>query len=876
MLRYKVMIISLIVICTATISVWLITYSKMVPVPLSLKHHVTAPDGSAALPLLLDRDGVPLNTTYTTQWNRSDQLPLHKIPLTLQQIFILSEDQSFYSHMGIDWIARIDALLQNIAAGRTVRGASTITEQVIRMIRPRPRTLWSRWLEGFEARELEKVNSKQDILEFYLNQVPYASNRRGVVQAARLYFYRGLDTLNAKEILALATLVRAPSAYDLYNSPGKIVDPLNRLAQRAIAADILKESEWNQIKDIPFDLKGSELCVEATHFIRHVYNDLRPLDLSGRIHITDKTQIMTTLNSTLQNRVQNILATTLKNLKSHKVANGAVLIAEHETGEIVAWVVASNSPLRAYREKRAFGNQTTTFKAEKSDSNTGDIDAIKALRQPGSAMKPFLYALALEKGWSAATLIDDSPLKEPVGVGIHTYHNYSGIHYGAVTLRNALGNSLNIPALKTIRFTGVDAYLKKLRELGITTLKRHPDFYGDGLALGNGEVSFHEMVQAYSVLANSGEFIPLSPFYDSELKKAIQSERLSSGSNPTYSAPLSRRDGITSSTPPFSKEVTSIIGNILSDPGARELEFGGSDLLNFPVQTAVKTGTSSDYRDAWAMGYNRRYTAGVWMGNLDGSPTVALTGSRGPAFVLRSIFAELTRMREKCGEADGNLPLYMSPKLVQKDISSSDTAEGHYITKTEWFVPGSKMKNENSSVKGVHAKSPAHEKIGEEERNRHYKELCCISEKGRSSSQPFGFLNPVNGLEVAMDPRIPDELEYMEFKVTGVPPGHRIKWMVNGEALNREWLKNSASFTEDIQLSEIINPNTLEMKDAINSKRNCSDSNLSASEDSKPRSLRFNDTIQWKVQRGYHRAYIELIDQSDTITASEQVSFMVK
>jgi len=597
----------------------------------------------------------------------------------------------------------------------------------------------------------------------------------------------------------------------------------------------MRASKWNQTKESSFHLKGSELCVEANHFILHVYNSLPQLHFDAKHHITGKTcgtgnpQIITTLDGTLQNRVKDVLSTTLKNLKSHNVANGAVLIAEHGTGEIVAWVVASN-----YSSKSLY--------------NTRYIDAIKALRQPGSAMKPFLYALALEKGWSAATLIDDSPLKEPVGVGIHTYHNYSNIHYGVVTLRNALGNSLNIPAVKTIRFTGVDTYLKKLKKLGITTLTRHPDFYGDGLALGNGEVSIYDMVQAYSVFANAGEFIPLSPFYDSELKQALQSGRLSSWSNSPSSAHLSRRDGRISSKPLFSEEVTSIIGNILSDPGARELEFGGNDLLNFPVQTAVKTGTSSDYRDAWAMGYNRRYTAGVWMGNLDGSSTVELTGSKGPAFVLRSLFAELNRMRTERGEDYGNRPLYMSPDLVQKDICLTHTAEGECLRTTEWFVPGSEM--DSAAIQVSRPVGSTLENTSASNKYDHYKKDHYTDQEGQSHQPTFGLINPVNGLEVAMDPRIPDELEYMEFKVAGALPEERIRWTINGEALN----------IEGVQISEL----------------NCSDSNLLKSRALKLKGSKFNNTIQWKTSRGYHRVSIELIDKSERVKATQSVSFLVK
>ncbi|MBF0232861.1 MAG: transglycosylase domain-containing protein [Desulfamplus sp.] len=884
--RYK-LIIPAILIPISILSLWFATYIDMLPVPSSLSHQVIRPENTAH-PLLLDRNRVPLNTTYVTKWNQSNIIHLHEIPELIQKIFILSEDRNFYNHSGIDWPARIHALIQNIIAGRAVRGASTITEQVVRMIHPRKRTIWSRWLEGFEARKLEKSNSKSDILEFYLNQVPYASNRRGVVQAASFYFDRSIETLSLKEILAIATLVRAPSAYDLYKHPGKIDHPLDRLAQRAISADLLTETFWNQIRDLPFSLKRSALYVEAPHFIRHVYNNIESP------HFRGKTDIITTLDGILQNKAQSILTTTLKSLRSHNVTNGAMLITDHGTGEILAWAVASTSTseLRAnfghYAEKNStstFDNQTFQFKTKNTRSGTQYIDAVNALRQPGSAMKPFLYALALEKGWSAATMIDDSPLQEPVGVGVHTYHNYSHIHYGPITLRNALGNSLNIPAIKTIRFTGVEAYLEKLKLLGITTLSRHPDFYGDGLALGNGEVSLYDMVQAYSVLANSGRFITLSPFYDFKEKKesrpyksypSITPVNSYSEKEPLYPEMATQKNTSSSNlyaNSVFSKEVTSIIGNILSDPGARQLEFGGGDLLNFPIQTAVKTGTSSDYRDAWAMGYNSRYTAGVWMGNLNGSSTVELTGSRGPIFVLRSIFAELNNKKVTYYGVDGNRSIYMSPELVQKEICISHTDKGQCVKKTEWFIPGSEIdsainehESNDSSLESIRIAS---------ERKSPYKKQCYANQESEKYSQIFGFINPVNGLEVAMDPRIPDELEYMEFVVTGVPPGKKVKWMVNEEEVfdRKELKKSTGDELKRLNKKSLKHPNREVLKSSMLAN---STYNLSEQGYTQFRSKKSKNTLKWKIQRGYHRVSAELIDNNAKVSSRINVTFLVK
>ena len=661
---------------------WYHTSSDMRMVPESLLEF----SDFVKKPQLTDRYGEPLAVSYQNRWNTSVYLPVHEIPERFKKIFIWSEDKRFYDHRGIDWYARFHALWQNITAGKGVRGASTISEQVIRMIHIRPRTVWSRWVEGFEAARLEKKVNKSDILEFYLNQVPYASNRRGIGQAALFYFNRSVTTLSLKEMITLAVLVRAPSAFDLYRNTGAIDRPLNRFALTLLANKVISQKDYDCILTEKFQLENPKLRVHAPHFAGYVFKRV-PDFLNEK-----KSRITTTIDGDLQNKTIEFLEKSLIKLKKYNVQNGACLVSDHLTGEILVWAVASG------------------------DTDDQYINSVIVPRQPGSSMKPFLYCLALEKGWTAATFIEDSILTNPVGRGLHTYHNYSRLHYGKVTLREALGNSLNIPAIKAIRFTGVDTYLEKLKQMGVKSLGRPADFYGDGLALGNGEVTLFELVQAYNVLAGKGRFRPLK----------FSDDMIFADNRHTV----------------FSKEATSIISHILSDPEARGLEFGSSSILNFPVQTAVKTGTSNDYRDAWAVGYNHRYTAGVWMGNLDGRPMDGITGSKGPAMVLRSLFAELNKR--------GNTrPLYLSPMLIQKDICLAPNPEDDAcVTTTELFVPGTvPFKQETKKI---------------------------IKEK-------IGFLKPVNGLEMAMDPRIPDMDEAFEFVISGVDKDDLVTWFIDGE-----------------------------------------------------------------------------------------------
>ena len=651
----------------------------------SLSLHETAADGGRFE--VLDRNGKPLGISYHTRFNTADIVPLGAIPPLLQHAFVTSEDRKFFEHHGVDWRARIAAIRQNLHAGKAVRGASTITEQVVRIIHPRPRTLWSRWVEGFEAMLLERHASKAEILEFYLNQVPYAANRRGVAQAAHYYFNRDLDTLTSKEMLALAILPRAPSALDLYRSPTSIDAPIGRLADAMVARDELTADERRQLlaQTLPLEPAAPELA--TTHFVNYIRATVP-------YHLSDNGVLHTTLDSELQRRVQGMLDERLKSLSRKQVHNGAVLVVDHTTGEILVWAIGGAA------------DPTTPGVA---------IDTVRTPRQPGSSMKPFLYTLALDSGWSPATVLDDAPMAEAIGSGLHDFHNYSHTFYGKISLREALGNSLNIPALETIAFVTPTRYLDTLHALGFTSLTQPVQFYKEGLALGTGEVTLFEMVQGFSALANHGIYRPLTPLLDASAPR--ETKRI------------------------YSPEATSLIANILSDPYARRREFGAGSVLNLPIQTAVKTGTSTDYRDAWVLGFNAHYTVGVWMGNLDQTPMDGVTGSTGPALVLRGVFAALA-------DRTTQHALYLSPKLDREEICSVSNAKHGCFPRTEYFIPGTEPTKD--------APKPAVRSVT--------------------------LVRPSEGLQIAYDPRIPADRQAFEFVADGTGDA-QTHWMLDGQPL---------------------------------------------------------------------------------------------
>jgi len=565
------------------------TLAGLADLPATSLRELVRLEGSLSL---TDRHGVPLNRTYQTRFNGQDLVALHDVPPLLVNAMVQAEDSRFFEHSGVDWLARGHALWQNLRAGRVVRGASTITEQVVRILNPRPRTYWSRWLEGWDALRLERRFTKSDILEFYLNQVPYASSRRGVVQAARFCFGRSLSTLNTKEMLALAVMVRSPSLLLPDKEPQGLARRVAELAKSMRHHGLLSPDQVRAALETGWSARGRvDLAVHAPHFIAYTHDQLAGHKVVGPVR--------TSLDGELQRKTQQFLEQKMVDLAGYGLRNGAVLIVDHTTSEVLVWAVA--------------GELSTDIPAS-------GYDAVRIPRQPGSTLKPLVYALALDQGWSPDTLIRDEPVLEAVEHGLHVYRNFSETYYGLVPLAEALGNSLNTPAIRTLEFVGPQRFLDTLRRLGIASLQAGLETYGNGVVLGNAEMPLLELAQAYGGLARGG--------------RPMRVTVLAGGSD-DRDQPL---------LPVVSERSARTIGMILSEADCRRFEFGRDSILDFPVRTAVKTGTSTKGNDVWTMAYDGRFVVGIWMGNMDrSSPTQAMTGASGPALLARTVFAELRR-----------------------------------------------------------------------------------------------------------------------------------------------------------------------------------------------------------------------------------------
>ncbi len=654
--------------------------------------------------LIVDRRGDRLVDTYDNRWNEFDQVAISAVPEFLVKAFLTSEDRKFYNHKGVDWQGRASALYAALRDGKIHRGASTMTEQVVRMLTPRPRTFWSRWLETWEAYALEARWDKITILEFYLNQVPYSGQRRGVNQASRYYFGRDIGTLNHAEMLSLAVLVRAPAAFDPKLYPARLIQRIEWLA-KDMGMDLASEESIHIAKLNGFDLsRKSQVEVNAGAFSDFARKSFQEW---GKSHGVSAGIVETTIDGGLQNFSQNLLDHEIGSLKKKNVNHGALLVVDHQTGEVLAWSV----------------------------SGATSYNTVLVPRQPGSALKPFLYGLAFQKGWTPATVIIDEPLMTAVGRGVHAIRNYSREYYGPVTIREALGNSLNTPAIKTVKFVTPDALLDFMKRAQFSTLHENADFYGEGLALGSSEVTLLDLVQAYTLFANEGRVRPLRWF---------------------------KMEPTRTTEPILEPMAASLVSHILADPKARLMEFGVTSILNFPAPTSVKTGTATDYRDAWAVGFNGRYVVGVWMGDLDRRPTDGNTGARGPALVLRSVFNYLNQ------EMPAATPLALNENLIAQDICK----QGEMVTLktttecpsyTEYFMPGTELKNTAGLAVGS--------------------AVGAVHTEARISF-------PLPRVELAWDPRLPAGAQALELKIENAGAKDRVRWWMNEKYLGETANKN--------------------------------------------------------------------------------------
>ena len=603
---------------------------------------------------IYDRNGKLLYEIYKSQ-NRTP-IALSRLPTDLIEATIAIEDKDFYRHNGIAPISGILRAIKENVANKTLQGGSTITQQLVKSALLTPdRTIKRKFKEIILALWTEKVYSKDKILEMYLNQVPYGGSSYGIEEAAKTYFGKEAKELTLEEAAMLAGLPQAPSIYSPYNDPEAAKQRRNEVLramekEKYIDHETRVFAEKTEITVLP-----PKTSIKAPHFVFYVKSQLE--DKYGISTVEEGgLRVTTTLDLDIQEEVEKILKEELANLEYLNVTNGAILVTRPQTGEIIAMAGS-----RDYFEEE-----------------DGAFNVTTALRQPGSSIKPIMYSLALQKGFTAATIIDDSPVAfNSPGSPPYVPVNYDGKFHGKVPLRLALANSYNVPAVKTLEKVGVSDFIDYAEKLGISTWTDRSR-YGLSLTLGGGEVTMVDMATAFGVLANNGYKIPLS-----------------------YYLKVTGQDNFSTEFHPFKiremdSSISYIVSDILADNFARVQAFGGNSQLEIPgYKVAVKTGTTNDKKDNWTIGYNPDFLVTVWVGNNDNTPMnpYLTSGITGAAPIFNRVMSYLLK-----NYSSGSKWYERPANVVTKNC---------FFGRVEYFVKGTETKvNCSTSVLATPTPTP--------------------------------------------------------------------------------------------------------------------------------------------------------------------------
>lgn len=512
---------------------------------------------------------------------RREFTSLDEIPFEVKEAFIQAEDKRFYKHHGVDLSAILRALKSNAEEKRTVSGASTITMQLARIISPRAeRSLKEKIKEAWNALRLESRLSKDEILELYLNNVPFGFNTEGVTSGARYFFGRTLNELYDDQIEILSKIPRRPVNW----------------------AGLAGNYEY------PF---------EFPHYINY-------LKTIPEMKLYEIPELHLPVALDIQKRAEDLLASKTGQYEENRLSNGAVLAMDTKTGEVIVWAGSASFD---------------------DEIHSGQIDGVLVPNQPGSSMKPFLYGLALERGFKMNSVLPDTPMEFGFDA-LYVPQNFNNRYNGPVRFRVALASSLNIPAVYLLNEIGLDEYRKRLSSLGFKSLENQDT--GLSLALGGGEVTLLELVKAFSVFP---------------------------------------RDGITfEGNRVYETDTARLICNILSDPEARALGFGYSKVFSTEFDSMFKTGTANQFQNITALGASARYAVGVWMGNFSGETIVGKTGSSIPAQMVREILVMLENdggIRESFSEPEGFEKVRVCSLSGMAPGADCGTTVFEYVEKTE-------------------------------------------------------------------------------------------------------------------------------------------------------------------------------------------------
>lgn len=644
-------------------------YLDGIPTPQDLRTHVPA-----LTTRIYDRNGILLYSMYKDE-NRS-LVQLSELPAHLKDAFVSIEDKEFYEHHGISFrgMARA-ARIFFFEPWETMQGGSTITQQVIKnTLLSNERTFDRKIKEIFIALQVERQFSKDEILELYLNEVPFGGSLYGVEEASKAYFNKSAKDLSLPEAAFIAGLPAAPSIYTPFGSyPERGIARQHEVLRRMLEDEKISPEIFEQAKAEKLAFVQTKHDLKAPHFVMFVREQLAKEYGEERL-AQGGLEITTTLDLSLQDKVQDIVSKEVDSLKQLHINNGAALVTDPRTGEILAMVGSKN-----YYDTK----------------NDGQVNVTIRERQPGSAIKPLTYAAAFERGFTPSTIIEDKPLTVAIaGSKPYSPQNYDGSYHGNVTVRRALACSYNIPAVKTLMNIGVGNLIEKAKIMGITTWT-NTNRYGLSLTLGGGDIKMTDMATAYSTFANNGQTVPLK--FISEIKDHTGNTLVQ---NPCIGS-LVPCGGKRTLDSRIAYQITSI----LSDNAARAPAFGLNSVLAIKGhEVAVKTGTTNNRRDNWTFGYTSDRLIATWVGNNDNSPmSYVASGVVGASPIWAMIMQEILPK-----ETAHRFPVPQGLIAVEVCAGSGMASCGLCGTKyTEYFLPGTEPASECSTIAQKRTPSPA-------------------------------------------------------------------------------------------------------------------------------------------------------------------------
>ncbi len=666
-----------------------------VPLPAAL---MVNPEAS---PVFTDREGRVIARLPLPGALRSAPVAADRLPADLVACTMAAEDKRFMEHGGVDLLATARAARDLVAQRRVVSGASTITQQLVKISSPPARRRAPRKIhEALAARRLEMTWSKERIMTAYLNRLDYGNLRFGAAEAARFYFQKPLADLSLAECALLAGLPQAPSRLNPLRHPQRAQARRDVVLRRLLANGGADKARIAAALTETLALRPLRETRPAPWLAAVTPPPAARLSADGRI--------ATTLDLDLQRGVEAIVREETARLRGSNLRHAAVVVIHNPSGEIRALVSS----------------------AEWSDPRGGQINGALTPRSPGSALKPFTYLLAMERGGRipSSVLADiPSPFRTPEGLDLP--QNYDRAYRGPVTLRVALACSLNVPALRELNSLGGPQPLHEfLVSLGFTTLGDDPHAHGLGLTLGNAPVRLLELTNAYATLARSGRLMPATLFR-------------------TDDTPEGRQLAV-------SPNVIYLLADILSDPIARAPSFPPGGPLDLPFRCAVKTGTSSDFRDNWCVGFTREFSVGVWAGNFENRPMKGVSGvaGAGPVFHRTMKLVHAGSTPGWFGRPDGLVDVRIDPrngKCVPADWSGAKPAAD--LAPRDRIPPGASPSDYDAEGRALLDASFAAWFGGGQNLRRH--ELAL--DPAAVVMEPLRVITPANGATLLLDPEIP-------------------------------------------------------------------------------------------------------------------------